>query len=246
MIAIEEVSVRSGSFRLDGIHLAIPTGQYGVLMGRTGCGKSTILEVICGLRRPHKGKIRLMGRDVTLFKAAERDIGYVPQDGALFTTMTVRENIAFALHIRRWARQEIESRVDELAELLGLTNLLGRRPARLSGGEQQRVALGRAIACRPSTLCLDEPLSSLDYDTRNEMCDLLKTVQKRTAVTTIHVTHDRDQGRILADKLFQFADGMIHEVEGLPGGREADNSESPDPTTFSGDPDQQAKPERSP
>jgi molybdate/tungstate transport system ATP-binding protein len=212
VISIEDLCVSNGQFRLEGINLEVATGAYGVLMGRTGCGKTTVLETICGLKRPQRGAIRLMGRNVTRLKAAERGIGYVPQDRSLFQTMTVAENIGFAARIRHWPRDRIRQRVDELAELLGLTDLLTRMPAGLSGGEAQRVALGRALAVAPGMLCLDEPLSNLDYDTRLEMCDLLKTVQKRTGVTTIHVTHDRDQVRMLADTLFQFNNGSVRRV----------------------------------
>ena len=214
MIAVEDLAIQSGSFRLEGISLSVPTGQYGVLMGRTGCGKTTVLEAICGLKRVQGGAVRLLGRDVTHRKAAERGIGYVPQDGVLFRSMTVRDNLGFALRARRWPRRDVAARVDERAELLGIGHLLARKPIGLSGGEIQRVALGRALACSPNVLCLDEPLSSLDHDVRDEMCDLLKAVQTRTRVTTIHVTHDRDQARKLADKLFQFVDGHVEEVDG--------------------------------
>lgn len=213
MISVEGLAVRVGEFAMDGIDLEIPSGSYGVLMGKTGCGKTTVLEVICGLKRPDAGVVRLMGRDVTNLKAAERGIGYVPQDVALFRTMTIRQNLGFALRVRRWPRADIRTRVDELADLLALTDLLARKPTGLSGGEARRVALGRALAFCPSILCLDEPLSSLDYETRDEMCRLLKKLQHRTGVTVLHVTHDRSQVLTLADKLFHFDNGHIHEEE---------------------------------
>jgi ABC-type sugar transport system ATPase subunit len=212
MIAVDGLSIRNGSFTLDGIDLAVPTGEYGVLMGQTGCGKSTLLECICGLKPARGGSVLLQERDVTCLKPAERGIGYVPQDGVLFRTMTVRQNLGFALRVRRWRRRAIRKRVEELAELLGIEHLLGRRTLGLSGGETQRVAIGRALAARPSVLCLYEPLSSLDHDTRQEMCTLLKNMQRHTHVTTLHVTHDRDQARKLADRLFQFVDGRIEQV----------------------------------
>jgi len=149
MIAVEHLTVRTGAFALVDVGLAIPSAQYAVLMGRTGAGKTTLLEAICGLKRVAAGTIRLNERDVTRLKPAERGIGYVAQDAALFSTMTVREHLAFPLMIRKWKRTEIEARVVELADLLGLTNLLGRKPPGLSGGEAQRVALGRALAFRP-------------------------------------------------------------------------------------------------
>ena len=212
MIQLENISVRAGSFTLTGVRLEIPTGQYAVLMGKTGCGKSTLLETLCGLRQVLRGSVRLMGRDVTRLKPAERGIGYVPQDGALFSTMTVHEHLAFALRIRKWERQAVERRVEELAELLGLERLLSRKPQGLSGGEIQRVALGRALAARPVILCLDEPLSALDEETREEVCGLLQSVQHHTGVTTLHVTHNVSEAQRLADRLFRLQDGRIDTV----------------------------------
>jgi ABC-type sugar transport system ATPase subunit len=221
MIAIENMSIQSGNFSLTGVDLAIPAGEYGVLMGRTGCGKTTVLEVICGLRRPDSGVVRLMGEDVTQLKAAERGIGYVPQDNALFRTMTVAENLSFALRVRNWPHDEIMDRVDELAVLLGIAHLLDRKAVGLSGGEVQRVALGRALAFRPNILCLDEPLSSLDRDTREEMYELLCAVREHTHVTAVHVTHDWEESRTLADRLYRFVDGRITEaVDFSPKARE--------------------------
>ena len=212
MIAIENMSIQSGNFSLTGVDLTIPTGEYGVLMGRTGCGKTTVLEVICGLRRPGSGVVRLMGEDVTHLKAAERGIGYVPQDNALFRTMTVADNISFALRVRDWPLEAIAERVNELAGLLGVAHLLDRKAVGLSGGEAQRVALGRALAFHPTILCLDEPLSSLDRDTREEMYELLCAVREHTHMTAVHVTHDWEEGRTLADRLYRFVDGRIAEA----------------------------------
>lgn len=169
MIAVEHLTIRIGTFALADIAFAVPTGQYAVLMGRTGTGKTTLLEAICGLKPVVAGAIRLNERNVTRLKPAERGIGYVPQDAALFSTMTVREHLAFPLMIRKWNREKIEGRVVELAEMLGLTPLLDRKPLGLSGGEAQRVALGRALAFRQNILCLDEPLSALDEATKDDM-----------------------------------------------------------------------------
>lgn len=215
MIAVDELSVGAGNFRLNGITFEIPTGHYGVLMGRTGCGKTTILETICGLKPSHEGRIRLMGQDVTRSKPAERNIGFVPQDGALFYTMSVRQNLGFALHMRRRPAQEINARVEELAELLHITDLLDRAPHGLSGGEKQRVSLGRALAFHPSILCLDEPLSALDDDTRESMITLLKEVQRKTGVTALHITHHRLEAEKLADDLLSLEDGQLTIISGL-------------------------------
>jgi molybdate/tungstate transport system ATP-binding protein len=209
VIAVENLSVRAGSFHLDGLSLQVPTGRYAVLMGRTGSGKTTILETICGLNRARKGRIRIMGRDVTRLKPAERQIGYVPQDRALFATMSVRENLAFALRIRNWSKAEIEHRVSELAQTLDIKKLLDRVPASLSGGETQRVALGRALASNPPVLLLDEPLSALDDQSRNSMHELLISVRRQKPVTVLHVTHHLHDAERLADDVYMLDEGVL-------------------------------------
>lgn len=212
MIAVHDLALRAGAFHLERISLAVPAGSYAVLMGRTGCGKTTLLEAICGLKPVRQGTVLLGGRDVTRLKPAERGVGYVPQDLALFQGMTVREHLAIALVVRRWGHVAIARRVQELADLLGLGRLLERRPSGLSGGEAQRVALGRALSYHPRTLLLDEPLSALDEETRDEMNALLRSVQKQTGVTALHVTHSRGEARALADQLFLLHDGTVREA----------------------------------
>ncbi|MBI3986208.1 MAG: ABC transporter ATP-binding protein [Lentisphaerae bacterium] len=209
MIAVEHLHVHVGSFELKDLSFEVPQGRFGVLMGKTGTGKTTLLEAICGLKPVVAGIIRLNGGDVTRLKPAGRGIGYVPQDGALFSSMTVREHLAFAPAIRKWERQAIRDRVAELAELLGLTALLDRRPQGLSGGEAQRVALGRALACRPTILCLDEPLSALDEDTKAGLYDLLLSVRQRERVTALYVTHSREDAERLADVRLRLDNGTI-------------------------------------
>lgn len=180
-------------------------------MGKTGSGKTTILESICGIKPVLSGRILLSDIDVTRRKPAERNIGYVPQDGALFTTMTVRQQLAFALVIRKESKEVINRRVEELAELLEIGHLLNRTPRGLSGGECQRVALGRALSFRPTTLCLDEPLSALDDETRAQMYKLMRHVREATHVTTLHVTHNVDEAITLADRVYRIEDGNIVE-----------------------------------
>ncbi len=214
MIHIDAISAHAGDFRLDSVSLTIPTGSYGILMGATGSGKTTLLEVVCGLKKSTAGRIELMGEDVTHAKPAERNIGYIPQDGALFTHMTVAEQLGFALRVRHWSKVAIAERVDEVAELLNITPLLHRKPHGLSGGEVQRVALGRALAFKPSVLCLDEPLSALDHETRVSICDTLCAIKEQTGVTCLHITHDITEAERLADLMFEIKNGTI--VESTP------------------------------
>ena len=209
MIQLENVSWQAGAFRLDGISLQIPERQYAILMGPTGCGKTTLLEIVCGLRRPKHGRILLDGHDVTDAQPGDRGIGYVPQDGALFPSMTIREQLGFALMLRRRPKAEIAARVAELAGQLGVTPLLDRKPVGLSGGERQRVALGRALAAQPKLLLLDEPLSALDEELRGDLAILLKRVQQSHGLTVLHITHSAQEAAQLADLFFRFEAGRV-------------------------------------
>ncbi len=212
MIEIKDLSLRAGAFHLDRLSFQIETGCYAVLMGKTGRGKTTILESICGLRRAESGKILIHGEDVTDWLPADREVGYVPQDLALFPTFTVRGHLEFALKLRNWSKEKIEARTDQLAEQLGVGHLLNRKIFGLSGGESQRVALGRALSFYPSVLLLDEPLSALDSDTRNEMQDLLRSITRINRVTTLHITHNQEEASALADASYQLVDGQVQRV----------------------------------
>lgn len=190
MIAVTGLCVTVGKFRMANVSFAVSSGAHAVLMGPSGAGKTTTLEAICGLRRIESGRIVIAGEDVTQLLPAERGIGFVPQDGALFPHLTVRENAAFALKVRRRPPAEIASRVDELATQLGLTQLLDRRVTDLSGGEKQRVALARAVAFGPPVLLLDEPFSSLDVPGRETLRLHLQRLREHEKITILHVTHD--------------------------------------------------------
>ena len=212
MIELRSLCVTSGQFALRNISFRIERGSYAVLMGQTGQGKTTILEAICGLRSVTSGLVIIDGYDVTRADPADRQIGYVPQDLALFPTMTVREHLAFAMKLRRAKPALIRERVEEMAELLGLIPLLERSVQGLSGGESQRVALGRALSFHPPVLLLDEPLSALDESTRDEMHSLLKAVQQQTGVTTLHVTHSGYEAKALANRRLVLADGQVRDA----------------------------------
>ena len=212
MIHLDSILWEAGTFRLENIMLRVPTGQYAVLMGRTGCGKTTLVEILCGLRRPLAGRVLIGDRDVTDDPPGARGVGYVPQDGAMFPTMTVSEHLGFALRLRRRPPEEIAQRVEQLAVELGVAALLDRRPQGLSGGERQRVALGRALAAQPKVLVLDEPLSAIDEDLRDDLASLLRRVQREHGVTALHITHSRAEAAHLADVQFCLADGRITET----------------------------------
>lgn len=213
MIECKNISIVQGSFHLNDINLRIEEGEYAVLMGQTGSGKTTVLEAICGLRSISSGNIFLDDTDITNFKPAERQIGYVPQDGALFSTMNVAANIGFGLKIRKWSKTDQTDRIHELAELLGITHLLKRNPYGLSGGEKQRVALGRALSFYPRVVCLDEPLSALDEKTRDEMYGLLLKLKEELKITALHISHSRSEAAALADKLLYVEEGVVVQMK---------------------------------
>jgi ABC-type sugar transport system ATPase subunit len=205
MIELIDVVIRIGDFSLNKISLRVEDGQYAVLMGKTGSGKTTILEAICGLRRVQSGRIMIDGQDVTRWAPADRNIGYVPQDLALFPSLTVKDHLEFGMRLRRMSSERIAHKSQELANWLEISNLLARKPKGLSGGESQRVALGRAIAFGPALLLLDEPLSALDASTRVSVQGLLREVNKRTGISVLHVTHNQEEADALADTCIRLA-----------------------------------------
>ena len=203
MIKVEKVCIKQGEFEIRDLSFEIPQGCYAVIMGRSGCGKTTVLEAICGLRPIQSGKITVGGTDVTTLRPGERNIAFVPQDDTLFPTLIVGEQIAFALMIRKMDPAKITEKVNAIAEQLGVAHLLERMPQGLSGGEKRRVALGRALVMEPELICLDEPLSALDQETYDDICGLFKDTIKASGITTLHVTHNRTEAHLLADKVFE-------------------------------------------
>lgn len=215
MIRISDLGLHQGRFHLQKVSLNIPQGGYGILMGPSGCGKTTLLECVAGVRSYRAGHITIGDRCVDGLVPGARDIGYVPQDRALFPGLAIYRQLAFALEIRRQPSEAIARRVEELAHLLGIEKLLDRMPSHLSGGEAQRVALGRALSAKPRALLLDEPLSNLDVTLHEDMCELLQHVHHETGVTVLHVTHNPDEAAQLGTEVFSMEDGKtIKRTEG--------------------------------
>lgn len=212
MIELQGVTITAGQFLLEHVSLKVRPGEYAVLMGQTGQGKTTILEAVCGLRNVTRGKVLIHDQDVTDFLPGDRRIGYVPQDLALFPTMTVQQNLEFALKLRKWSARNIAQRIAELSDILDIGKLMKRTVKALSGGESQRVALGRALSFQPSVLLLDEPFSALDEQTRTEMHQLLRMLTSSTAVTTLHITHSTHEAEALASRRFILKDGQLTEA----------------------------------
>ncbi len=202
MLILEEVSVRVGQFVLPEFSLEIAEGECVALMGPSGCGKTTLMETVCGLRSGMiRGRILLDGVEISGLPPGARGIGLVPQDVALFPTLTVREQLEFGPKLHGWGRREIRERTDGLAEDLGLEKLLNRVPHGLSGGEARRVALGRALALKPRLLCLDEALSGLDEERHDEVLQVIRKMIEREGVTALHVTHSRKEAEAIADRV---------------------------------------------
>jgi multiple sugar transport system ATP-binding protein len=198
---------------VDDVSLEIADGEFLVLVGPSGCGKSTLLRLIAGLEEATEGLIAIGDRDVTDLPPRSRDIAMVFQSYALYPHMTVRQNLGYGLKARRTPRPEIADRVTEVATLLGLEQLLDRRPAQLSGGQRQRVAMGRAIVRQPHAFLLDEPLSNLDAKLRVGMRASLAQLHQRLGTTTVYVTHDQTEAMTLGQRVAVMRDGRILQVD---------------------------------
>jgi sn-glycerol 3-phosphate transport system ATP-binding protein len=192
--------------------LDIISGSFTVLLGPSGCGKSTTLRLIAGLEQPSSGRVEIDGRDVTLLPPAERGIAMVFQNYALFPHLNVADNIVFGLQVRKSSRAEQQERLEEVASMVGLSPLLARKPSQLSGGQQQRVALARALVSRAPVCLMDEPLSNLDAQLRQEMRRELRELQQRLKLTVVYVTHDQAEAMSMADQVVLLNKGQVEQV----------------------------------
>ena len=215
MIEARSVSKQFGSFvALDDVSVEVPAGSLTALLGPSGSGKSTLLRIIAGLEQPDAGRVLIEGHDVTSRPPQERGVGFVFQHYAAFKHMTVFENVAFGLEIRRRPKGEVKERVAQLLELVQLNGFADRYPAQLSGGQRQRMALARALAVEPDVLLLDEPFGALDARVRKELRSWLRRLHDEVHVTTIFVTHDQEEAMDLADQIVVMSHGQVEQVGG--------------------------------
>ena len=214
-LELDNLSKRYGDHAaVAGVTLDVPDGEFLVLLGPSGCGKTTTLRMIAGLIEPSGGAARIGGVDVTYLPPWRRNTGMVFQSYALFPHMTVAENVAFGLEMRKVAKAEIAARAREALRLVRLEGYADRLPRQLSGGQQQRVALARVLAIRPDVLLLDEPLSNLDAKLREEVRVEIRELQRQLGLTTVMVTHDQEEALTVADRLVVMADGEIRQIGG--------------------------------
>ncbi len=212
-IAVQNVNKTFGDFKaLDDVTLDVPDGSLTALLGPSGSGKSTLLRLIAGLEEADSGTVLLNGEDVTHVSVQDRGIGFVFQHYAAFKHMTVRDNIAFGLAIRKTPKDEIRTRVKELIRLVQLNGMAHRYPSQLSGGQRQRMALARALAAQPSLLLLDEPFGALDAKVRKELREWLRNLHEEVPVTTIFVTHDQEEAMDVAQQIVVMNQGKIEQV----------------------------------
>jgi sulfate/thiosulfate transport system ATP-binding protein len=212
-IDIDGLSKSFGDFAaLQDVSLEVPEGSLTALLGPSGSGKSTLLRIVAGLETPDAGTVSIDGADVSHVPAQKRGIGFVFQHYAAFTHMSVRENVAFGLRIRKRPGDEINARVDELVALVGLTKWAQQRPSQLSGGQRQRMALARALAVAPRVLLLDEPFGALDATVRAELRAWLRRLHDEQGVTTVLVTHDQEEAMEVADRIAVMNAGSIEQV----------------------------------
>ena len=214
MVKFENIEIKYGDFvAIENLNLDIKEGEFFTFLGPSGCGKTTSLRALVGFLSPSKGKVYVGDKDVTNLPVEKRNIGMVFQSYALFTTMSVYDNIAFGMKVKKASKTEIDQKVHEVAAKIKITeSQLKKNVSDLSGGQQQRVALARAIVLEPKILCLDEPLSNLDAKLRIDMRMELKRLQKELGITTLYVTHDQEEALTLSDRIAVFNNGYVEQV----------------------------------
>ncbi len=213
MIAVEGVSKQFGEYTaLDDVSIEVPDGSLTALLGPSGSGKSTLLRIIGGLESPDAGRVLIQGQDATNVPPQRREIGFVFQHYAAFKHMTVRDNVAFGLTVRKQPKEKVAERVDELLRIVGLAGYQKRYPSQLSGGQRQRMALARALAVEPSVLLLDEPFGALDAKVRAELREWLRRLHDEVHVTTLLVTHDQEEAMSIADNIAVMDNARIEQV----------------------------------
>jgi putative spermidine/putrescine transport system ATP-binding protein len=213
MVALERVTKSYGTFKaLHETSLGVKKGEFLTLLGPSGSGKTTLLNVICGMQSPTDGRVFIDGRDVTAVPPSKRGIGMVFQNYALMPHMTVFENIAFPLQIRKVPKEEIKRRIGDVLTLVGLSNLAARKPKELSGGQQQRVSIARCMVYDPSLILMDEPLGALDKKLREQMQIEIKRLHTESGITVIYVTHDQEEALNMSDRIMLMRAGQIEQL----------------------------------
>ncbi len=212
MIKVSNLTVKLGDYSLQNVNLDVDSGEYFIILGPTGAGKTVLLEAIAGLHPVVKGTVSVDGRDITNLQPERRGLGIVYQDHVLFPHLSVWENVAFGLKSMKCPRRDIWPRIEKIAELMNIDHLLQRKPPGLSGGERQRVSLARALVTDPKVLLLDEPLSALDPEAREKMQQELAEIHRRLNVTIIHVTHDFEEALSLGERVAVINKGQVVQV----------------------------------
>ncbi len=209
MLEVKSISKDWKEFRLRELSFEVKNGEYFIILGPSGAGKTLLLEVIAGIFSPDEGRIFMNGADITELAPEERGLAYIPQNYALFPHMTVYSNISYGLKIRKVPKSEIDRKIREISDILGISHLLHRKPKTLSGGEQQRVAIARALVIEPELLLLDEPFANLDIQTRGKLIGEMKRWRKELGFTALHVTHSFEEAVSLGDRVGVMLNGQL-------------------------------------
>ena len=212
ILKVDHLTLRRGNFLLEDVSLSVGEQEIVALIGKTGAGKTVLLETVAGFNRPDSGSVLYQGREISSIPIEQRNIGYLYQDYSLFPHMTAEKNIVYSLKMQRCPKEEIQKRVFEMGKRFGITGILKQYPGTLSGGEQQRVALARALMMRPSLLILDEPFSALDPVTKKRLYGMLRQIREEFHCAILFVTHDFQEAQELADRIGVLIDGRLQGI----------------------------------